>query len=79
MKNKKWKRIAKRLKGSCIRAFRECKRPCTICDRVKECTMIYSIWGPSNQGIRKIEKVCKHYNIKQAHPTRISKYAKTNL
>lgn len=54
MKNKKWKRKAKRLIGECIR--NESAYGCYSCECFDECFIYYGISTPKRLGIREVEK-----------------------
>lgn len=59
MKNKRWKRLAKRINGECFKGH----YPCNKCKYVHECFTRLSLGG-RNLGIRRIERELKAYNIK---------------
>nr|WP_278678831.1 hypothetical protein [Clostridium paraputrificum] len=57
MKNKGWKRKAKRLIGKCIR--NELNDPgyaCGICECVDDCVLYCDVRRPRGLGIREVEK-----------------------
>ncbi|MGN1358683.1 MAG: hypothetical protein ACI4WU_04885 [Bacilli bacterium] len=58
MKNKRYKRIAKRLKGTCIKQTREYK-PCMYCKLNKTCTKYLGFGSANRTSIRELRKIIK--------------------
>lgn len=57
MKNKKWKRKAKRLIGKCIRnELKEGRCTCASCGCLDECFLYCGLCDPVRLGIREVEK-----------------------
>ena len=57
MKNKRWKRKAKRLLGKCLTNKND--KPCRTCEDIRECIWYCGIDSPKDFSIRELEKKCK--------------------
>lgn len=56
MKNKKWKRKAKRLIGKCIKNKLYGSYECHVCECIDECVLYCDACIPVGLGIREVEK-----------------------
>lgn len=56
MKNKKWKRKAKRLIGKCIKNKLYGSYECHVCECIDECVLYCDACIPVGLGVREVEK-----------------------